>query len=29
LHLAAMFGLDPKTAIRYAGNAQQLLITAG
>ncbi len=28
LHLAAMFGLDPKTAIRYAGNARQLLITA-
>jgi hypothetical protein len=28
LHLAAMFGLDPKTAIRYAENARQLLITA-
>jgi hypothetical protein len=28
LHLAAMFGLDPKTAIRYADNARQLLITA-
>jgi hypothetical protein len=28
LHLATMFGLDPKTAIRYAGNARQLLITA-
>ena len=28
LHLAAMFGLDPKTAIRYAENAWQLLITA-
>jgi integrase len=27
LHLAAMFGLDPKTAIRYAENARQLLIT--
>ena len=23
-----MFGLDPKTAIRYADNARQLLITA-
>jgi hypothetical protein len=23
-----MFGLDPKTAIRYAKNARQLLITA-
>jgi hypothetical protein len=23
-----MFGLDPKTAIRYAENARQLLITA-
>jgi integrase len=28
LHLAAMLGLDPKTAIRYAENARQLLITA-
>src|ERR1017187_2372366 len=28
LHLAAMFGLDPKTAIRYAENARQLLVTA-
>lgn len=28
LHLAAMFGLDHKTAIRYADNARQLLITA-
>jgi hypothetical protein len=28
VHLAAMFGLDPKTAIRYAENARQLLITA-
>jgi hypothetical protein len=28
LHLATMFGLDPKTAIRYAENARQLLITA-
>lgn len=28
LHLAAVFGLDPKTAIRYAENARQLLITA-
>ena len=28
LHLAAMFGLDPKTAIRYAENARQLLQTA-
>ena len=28
LHLATMFGLDPKTAIRYADNARQLLITA-
>src|SRR6266566_599075 len=28
LHLASVFGLDPKTAIRYAGNARQLLITA-
>ena len=27
LHLAAMFGLDPKTAIRYAENARHLLIT--
>ena len=25
LHLAAVFGLDPKTAIRYAENAAQLL----
>ena len=28
LHLAAVFGLDPKTAIRYAENARQLLQTA-
>ena len=28
LHLATMFGLDPKTAIRYAENGWQLLITA-
>jgi hypothetical protein len=28
LHLAAMFGLDPKTAIRYAENARRLLVTA-
>jgi len=28
LHLAAMFGLDPKTAIRYAEDARQLLQTA-
>jgi integrase len=28
LHLASMFGLDPKTAIRYAENARHLLITA-
>jgi len=28
LHLAAMFGLDPKTAIRYADNARHLLTTA-
>ncbi len=28
LHLAAMFGLDPATAIRYAESARQLLITA-
>ena len=28
LHLAAMFGLDPKTAIRYAENARMLLVTA-
>ncbi|MDP4013230.1 MAG: hypothetical protein U0990_07425 [Candidatus Nanopelagicales bacterium] len=27
LHLAAVFGLDPKTAIRYADNARQLLQT--
>jgi site-specific recombinase XerD len=27
LHLAAVFGLDPKTAIRYADNARHLLIT--
>ncbi|TMR38119.1 hypothetical protein ETD85_05660 [Nonomuraea zeae] len=25
LHLAAVFGLDPKTAIRYAENARALL----
>lgn len=28
LHLAVVFGLDPKTAIRYAEHARQLLITA-
>jgi hypothetical protein len=28
LHLAAVFGLNPKTAIRYGENARQLLITA-
>ena len=28
LHLASVFSLDPKTAIRYAENARQLLITA-
>jgi len=28
LHLAAVFGLDPKTAIRYAETARQLLQTA-
>jgi integrase len=28
LHLASLFGLDPKTAIRYAENARQLLVTA-
>jgi hypothetical protein len=28
LHLASMFGLDPKTAIRYAENARMLLMTA-
>ena len=27
-HLTTMFGLDPKTAICYAENAWQLLITA-
>ena len=27
LHLAAVFGLDPKTAIRYAENARLLLNT--
>ncbi|MFE3455583.1 hypothetical protein ACFXJ8_42415 [Nonomuraea sp. NPDC059194] len=27
LHLAAVFGLDPKTAIRYAENARALLVT--
>lgn len=27
LHLAAVFGLDPKTAIRYAENARVLLVT--
>jgi hypothetical protein len=27
LHLAAVFGLDPKTAIRYAENARLLLQT--
>jgi hypothetical protein len=28
LHLAAEFGLDQKTAIRYAASARQLLETA-
>jgi hypothetical protein len=28
LHLAAVFGIDPKTAIRYADNAKALLATA-
>jgi len=28
LHMASVFGLDPKTAIRYKENARQLLITA-
>ena len=28
LHLASVFGLDSKTAIRYAENARQLLVTA-
>ena len=28
VHLAAVFGLDPKTAIRYAENARLLLQTA-
>jgi hypothetical protein len=28
LHLAAVFGLDPKTAIRYAENARVLLATS-
>ena len=28
LHLASVFGLDPKTAIRYTENARQLLVTA-
>jgi integrase len=28
LHLASVFGLDPKTAIRYAENARQLLVAA-
>jgi len=27
LHLASVFGLDPKTAIRYAENARALLVT--
>lgn len=27
LHLASVFGLDPKTAIRYAENAKALLVT--
>jgi hypothetical protein len=27
LHLAAVFGIDPKTAIRYADNARALLAT--
>jgi hypothetical protein len=26
LHLASVFGLDPKTAIRYADNARALLV---
>ncbi|MBB4942780.1 hypothetical protein FHR32_007180 [Streptosporangium album] len=26
-HLAAVFGLDPKTAIRHAENARALLVT--
>jgi hypothetical protein len=28
LHLAATFGLDPGTAVRYASSARQLLQTA-
>jgi hypothetical protein len=28
LHLASMFGLDHKTAIRYAENTRTLLVTA-
>ena len=28
LHLAAVFGIDQKTAIRYAASARQLLETA-
>ena len=28
LHLAATFGLDPGTAVRYASSARQLLHTA-
>jgi hypothetical protein len=28
LHLATVFGLDPKTAIRYAETARTLLVTA-
>ena len=28
LHLASVFGVDPKTAIRYAENARMLLVTA-
>ena len=28
LHLAATFGLDPGTAVRYASSARQLLRTA-
>jgi hypothetical protein len=28
LHLATVFGLDPKTAIRYAENARMLLVNS-
>ncbi|MER6002561.1 hypothetical protein ABT120_28580 [Nonomuraea angiospora] len=28
LHLAAVFGLDPRAAIRYAENTRALLVTA-